>query len=193
MNLADGRSEVSLSPTRRQNRSRAHSEPFRTRKTRSVWNSSRNSGSPDSRQTKSCRSEIDMTLMNEQNREKLIETFLPDLRKNHTRMGFLHRVRPFNLNQEKLKTVQIRAKTASYNRDLREHSDISFGCGRKAANSITPRPRWAVKPIPMNSANDRLCPDAPPQMVAFVKRQQWNYSDGRLSLDRPLPKRSLDK
>lgn len=189
MNLADGRSEVSPPSTRRQNRSRANSEPFRTRKTRSVWNLS-----PDSRQThKSCRSEIDMTLMSEQNREKLIEAFLPDLRKNHARMGFLHRVRPFNLNQEKLKTVQIRSKTASYNRDLREHSDISLGCGKKAANSTTPRPRWAVKPIPMNSANDRLCPDAPPPMVTFVKRQQWNYSDGRLCLDRPLPKRSLDK
>ncbi|KAJ7393373.1 hypothetical protein OS493_006344 [Desmophyllum pertusum] len=191
MNL-DGRSELSLSPTRRQsNRSRAHSEPLRTGKTGSVWDSSRIS--PDSRQTKSCRSEIDMTVMNEQNRDRLIEAFLPDLRKNHTRMGYLHRVRPFNMNQEKLKTVQIRAKTASYNRDLREHSNRSLGCGRKAANSTTPRPKWAVKPIPMNSANDRLCPDAPPQMVAFVKRQQWNYSDGRLSLDRPLPKRSFDK
>lgn len=187
----DGRSEVSLSPTRGHNRSRANSEPFRTRKPLSVWESSRNS--PDSRQTKSCRSEIDMSVMDGQNRERLIEAFLPDLRKNHTRMGYLHRGRPFNLNQEKLKTVQIRAKTASYNRDLREHSDVSLGCGRKAANSTTPRPRWAVKPLPMNSANDRLCPDAPPQMVAFVKRQLWNYSDGRSCLYRPLPKRSLDK
>lgn len=132
--------------------------------------------------------------MSEQNREKLIEAFLPDLRKNHTRMGYSHRVRPFNLNQEKLKTVQIRAKTSSYNRDLREHSDVSLGCGRKAANSTTPRPRWAVKPLPVNSANDTLIfPDAPPQMIAFVKRQQWNYIDGRISHDRPLPKRSLDK
>lgn len=187
MNL-DGLTEVSSSPTRRQNRSRAKSEPSRTRDTRSVWDSS-----PDSRRTKSCRSEIDMTMMNEQNRERLIEAFLPDLRKNHTRMGYLHRVRPFNLNQERLKTVQIRAKTASNSRDLREHSNISLGRGRKAANSTTPRPKWAVKPIPMNSANDSLCPDAPPQMVAFVKRQQWNYRDGRLSLNRPLPKRSLDK
>ena len=188
----DGRSEVSLSPTRRHNRSRANSEPFRTRTTLSGLESSRNS--PDSRQTKSHRSEIDMTMMNEQNRERLIEAFLPDLRKNHTRMGYMHRGRPFNLNQEKLKTVQIRAKTASYKRDLREHSDVSLGCGRKAAaNSTTPRPRWAVKPLPMNSANDRLCPDVPPQMVAFVKRQQWNYSDGRSSLHRPLPKRSLEK
>ncbi|CAH3044986.1 unnamed protein product [Porites evermanni] len=172
-------------------KSRAKSEPSKNQRTRSSWNSSIHS--PDSRRTKSCRSEIDMTLMSEQNREKLIEAFLPDLRKNHTRMGYLHRVRPFNLNQENLKTVQIRAKSLSYNRDLREHSDMSLGCGRKAANSTTPRPRWAVKPLPVNSANDRLCPEEPPQMVAFVKRQQWNYSDKRASLDRALPKRSLDK
>ena len=191
MNAEHGRYSDSSSSTRTEIRSRAKSEPFRTRKTHSSWNSSTHS--PDSRRTKSCRSEIDMTLMSEQNRDKLIEAFLPDLRKNHTRMGYLHRVRPFNLNQENLKTIQIRAKTASYNRDLREHSDISLGCGRKAANSTTPRPRWSVKPLPVSSANDRLCPDAPPQMVAFVKRQQWNYSDGRTSLDRPLPKRSLDK
>lgn len=188
MNSEQGRYDASLSPTRSRNISRAKSEPHRTR---SSWDSSKNS--PNSRRTKSCRSEIDMALMSEQNREKLIEAFLPDLRRNHTRMGYLHRVRPFNLNQENLKTVQIRAKTASYNRDLREHSDVSLGCGRKAANSTMPRPRWAVKSLPVNSANDTLFPDAPPQMVAFVKRQQWNYSDGRISLDRPLPKRSLDK
>lgn len=191
MNLNQGRLEASLPPSRTANISRAKSEPFRSRKTRSLRDSSTNS--PDLRRIKSCRSEIDMLLMSEQNREKLIEAFLPDLRKNHTRMGYLHRVLPFNLNQEKLKTVQIRAKTASYNRDLREHSDISLGCGRKAANSTTPRPRWAVKPLPINSANDTLFPDVPPQMTAFVKRQQWNYSDGRIFLDRPLPKRSTDK
>lgn len=191
MNLDHGRIDASLPPSRTQSISRAKSEPSRTRKTRSSREST--TDSPDSRRTKSCRSEIDMTLMSEQNREKLIEAFLPDLRKNHTRMGYSHRVRPFNLNQEKLKTVQIRAKTSSYNRDLREHSDVSLGCGRKAANSTTPRPRWAVKPLPVNSANDTLFPDAPPQMIAFVKRQQWNYIDGRISHDRPLPKRSLDK
>ena len=190
-NMDHGRYGDSSSPTGTEIRSRAKSEPFRTRKTHSSWNSSTHS--PDSRRTKSCRSEIDMTLMSEQNREKLIEAFLPDLRKNHTRMGYLHRVRPFNLNQENLKTIQIRAKTASYDRDLREHCDTSLGCGRKAANSTNPWPRWAVKPLPVNSANDRLCPDVSPQMVAFVKRQQWNYSDARTSLDRPLPKRSLDK
>ena len=191
MDLNRERFEASSPPSRTQNISRTKSEPARTRKTHSSWNSSTNS--PDSRRIKSCRSEIDMSLMSEHNREKLIEAFLPDLRKNHTRMGYLHRVRPFNLNQEKLKTVQIRAKTASNSRDLREHSDISLGCGRKAANSTTPRPCWAVKPLPVNSANDTLFPDAPPQMIAFVKRQQWNYNDGRLLLDRPLPKRSLDK
>ena len=191
MNMDDGHYGVLFSPTRTETKSRAKSEPSKNQRARSSWNSSIHS--PDSRRTKSCRSEIDMTLMSEQNRDKLIEAFLPDLRKNHTRMGYLHRVRPFNLNQENLKTVQIRAKSLSYNRDLREHSEMSLGCGRKAANSTTPRPRWAVKPLPVNSANDRLCPDEPPQMVAFVKRQQWNYSDKRASLDRALPKRSLDK
>lgn len=188
MNLDLEGSAISSSPVRRKNSSRANSEPLRIHDTQSMLDSSH-----DSRRTKSCRSELDMTVMNENNRERLIEAFLPDLRKNHTRMGYIHRVRPFNLNQEKLKTVQIRAKTASYNRDLREHSNMSLGRGRKAANSTTPRPKWAVKPIPMNSANDRLCPDVPPQTLAFVKRQQWNYSDGRSFLDRPLPKRSPDK
>lgn len=189
--MDDGHYGVLFSPTWTETKSRAKSEPSKNQRTRSSWNSSIHS--PDSRRTKSCRSEIDMTLMSEQNREKLIDAFLPDLRKNHTRMGYLHRVRPFNLNRENLKTVQIRAKSLSYNRDLREHSEMSLGFGRKAANSTTPRPRWAVKPLPVNSANDRLCPDEPPQMVAFVKRQQWNYSDKRVSLDRALPKRSLDK
>lgn len=181
-------STISTSPARITNSSRARSEPFRTHDTHSMLGSP-----PNSRWTKSCRSELDMTVMNEHNRERLIEAFLPDLRKNHTRMGYIHRVQPFNLNQEKLRTVQIRAKTASYNRDLREHSNISLGRGRKAANSTTPRPKWAVKPIPMNSSNDRLCPDITPQTVAFVKRHQWSYSDGRSFLDRPLPKRSPDK
>lgn len=163
----------------------------RSQKTSSWKDASKLSSDP--RLTKSCRSEMNMSLLSENNREKLIKTFLPDLRKNHTRMAYCYRVQPFNLNQEKLKTVQIRAKTASYNRDLREHKEISLGHGRKAANSTSPRPCWTVKPLPLNSANDSLFPDAPPHMAVFVKRQEWNFRDGRISLKRPLPKRSLDK
>ena len=108
-------------------------------------------------------------------------------------MGYLYRVQPFNLNQEKLRTVQIRAKTAPSNRDLREHKYGLLGYGKKAANSTTPRPCWAVKPLPFNSANEALFRDATPQMIVYVKQQKWNFSDGREFLDRPLPKRSNDK
>lgn len=145
------------------------------------------------RRTKSCRSELDMSLMNEQNREKLIEAFLPDIRRIHARMGYSHRVRPFNLNQEKLKTVQIRAKTSWLRSELREHSDHTLGSGAKAANSTTPRPAWDVKELPINSVNDRLFPGDTPVLTAYVKRQDWNYKDLRSSLDRPLPKTTRDK
>ena len=183
---------VSSLTTRKQNVFGTHSEPNSIRgKSPSPWDPLLNTWA--SRKTKSCRSEMNLTEMNIHNRDKLIEAFLPDLRRQHIRMGFTHRVRPFNLNQEKLKTVQIRAKTASYDRDLREHSDISLGLGRKAANNTTPNATWAVKPLPVNTANDRLCPDDSPRLLAFVKRQHWNYSDGRLMLKRPLPKRSCDK
>ena len=191
MSLQRGRLETALVHSQTLDASRARSCTERTNKTLSWRDKSKYS--PDPRRTKSCRSKIDMSLLNENNREKLLAAFLPDLRKNHTRMGYLYRVQPFNLNQEKLRTVQIRAKTAPSNRDLCEHKYGLLGYGRKAANSTTPRPCWAVKPLPFNSANDALFRDATPQMIVYVKQQKWNFSDGREFLDRPLPKRSTDK
>ena len=145
-----------------------------------------------SKMSRSCRSELDMRLMSERNREKLLDAFLPDIRHIHTRMGYTHRVSPFNLNRENLKTVQIRAKTAWYNqRELREHPNVTLGSGSKAANSVTPRPAWGYKALPINHMNDRLFPYDVQNYSAYVKRQRWD-TDLRGS-ERPLPRKLLGK
>lgn len=145
-----------------------------------------------SRMTESSRSELDMSLISDRNREKLIDAFLPDIRRIHTRMGYTLKVNPFNLNQEKLKTVQIRAKTSFYNhRDLRENRNVTLGSGSKAANSVTPRPSWGYKSLPMNHTNDKLFPNDTQSFSAYVKRQRWD-SDLR-GTQRPVPRKLLEK
>jgi hypothetical protein len=139
-----------------------------------------------------CRSALDLESISEQNRERLLDAFLPDIRRIHSRMGYEYRVRPFNLNHERLKSVQIRAKTAWDYRHLREHCDETLGHGGKAATSITPRPAWVAKELPVNSMNDKLFPEEGPSMCAYVKRQLWDYRDRRY-MQRATPKRSHNK
>lgn len=144
--------------------------------------------------SRSCRSELDLASISEANREKLLDAFLPDIRRVHARMSFEHRTRPFNLNHEGLKNVQIRAKTAAgEQRFLREHRDETLGRGRKAASNITPRPAWVVKDVSINAVHERLFPGEGPTMYAYVKRQQWDYIDRRPGMKRVLPKRSHTK
>lgn len=159
--------------------------------TRSESKNSKNSKRMNS--SRSCRSEMDLVSMGEQNRERLLDAFLPDIRRVHARMSYEHRVRPFNLNHEGLKNVQIRAKTAGEPRYLREHRDETLGRGRKAASNITPRPAWLVKDVPVNAVQDRLFPGEGPAMYAYVKRQQWDYIDRRTGMKRVLPKRTHTK
>lgn len=143
--------------------------------------------------SRSCRSELDLVSIGENNREKLLAAFLPDIRRVHSKMSYEHRVRPFNLNHERLKSVQIRAKTAGDARQLRETRNETLGRGRQAASNITPRPAWIVKDVPVNAIHDRLYPGEGPTMYAYVKRQQWDYRDRRPGMKRVLPKRSHTK
>ena len=168
--------------------SRASRYSLRSQKTNTARSTQRTANSR--------RSELDMSSMSEQNREKLLETFLPDIRRIHARMGYTQPVRPFNLNQENLKTVQLRAKTrGSVTRRamLREHSEFALGSGVKAANSTLPQPAWDVKELQINGMNDRLFPGQAQALTAYVKKQDWSYKDLRNLLDRPLPKKTRDK
>lgn len=143
-------------------------------------------------ETKLCRSEMNMTVMSEQNKEKLFDIFLPDIRRMHTQIGYTHRVDTFNLNQENLHTVQIRAKTAwCKERELKEHHDVTLGSGGTAANSVTPRPCWGYKALPSNHMNGRLFLNDTQSYSAYVKRQRW-YIDTRGS-QRPLPRNQYGK
>ena len=142
--------------------------------------------------TKSYRSEMDITDMSERNKTKLLDIFLPDIRRLHTRIGYTQRVNSFNLNQENLKTVQLRGKTAwCKERQLKEHRDVTLGSGRKAANSVSPRPCWGYKSLPIYYMNDRLFSNNGQSYSAYVKRQLW-ASDMRGS-ERPLPRSQFGK
>ena len=172
---------------------RAKSVPINAlRKQSSTRTSDKRSAVTDTQSIKSCYSALDLRSIGEQNRERLLDAFLPDIRQIHSRMGYEYRVRPFNLNQEKLKSVQIRAKTAWDYRYLREHPDQTLGHGGKAATSITPRPAWVVKELPVNSMNDNLFPEEGPTMCAYIKRPLWYYKDRRY-MQRATPKRSHNK
>lgn len=171
---------------------RAKSVPINAHSKQSPTRTSDKRSAAGTQSITSCRSALDLGSINEQNRERLLDAFLPDIRRVHSRMGFEYRVRPFNLNQERLKSVQIRAKTAWDYRHLREHSDETLGHGGKAATSITPRPAWVAKELPVNSMNDKLFPEEGPAMYAYVKTQLWDYKDKRY-MQRATPKRAHNK
>lgn len=140
---------------------------------------------------------LDINALSLKNREKLIRTFLPDIERAQARLGYVHKVTPFNYNQEHFKTVEVRRRPAVYTRPLYD-SKVLMKLGLKAANEMEPRPMWAIKPL-MQSEKSVVNPSE--EYTVFTRFYPWRYREeekdnyqyknvGRISAtmsDRTLP------
>jgi len=118
-------------------------------------------------------SKLDIKSIEASNRTKLLRAFLPDIQRTHAQMGYRHRVLPFSLTEQRLKTVQIVRRPLETWRPVAE-APKRLPQGRKAANEVEPRPKWVAKPLPVN---EKLFINPNEVFTTYVRRYPWIYRE----------------
>lgn len=122
---------------------------------------------------------LDIEGLSSKNRNRLIQTFLPDIEQAHARLGYVYKVTPYNYNLEHFKTVEMRRRPAVYTRPIHD-AKVVMRAGHAAANEIEPRPMWAMKPLRLG----RSIVNPNEEYTVLTRFYPWRYRKPELKDER---------
>lgn len=122
---------------------------------------------------------LDIESLSLKNRNRLIQTFLPDIEQAHARLGYVYKVTPYNYNLEHFKTVEMRRRPAVYTRPIPD-AKVVMKAGHTAANEIEPQPMWAIKPL----RSDKTIVNPNEEYTVFTRFCAWRHRKPELEGER---------